>query len=126
FLVFARSSSPPPSIQTPCHAVALSLELPDSLFQHALFRYGLPKDSSESVHSSPPSVRRNADKPIPPRPWFYGCSGLVSLSSYLGLQVADQLRCGFTGKVFEAGNLKAGKHLPNVCLVIVCSSAQGK
>ena len=50
---------------------------------------------------------------------------LVGLCSDLGLQVADQLRCGFAGKVFKAGNIEAGKHLSNVCLLIVCSFGQG-
>ena len=56
---------------------------------------------------------------------FYGCVCLVGLCSDLGLQVPDQLRCGFTGEVFKAGNLEAGKHLSNVCFLIVCSFGQG-
>ena len=54
-------------------------------------------------------------RPIPPRPLVvYGCVGLVGLCSDFGLQVAYQLRGGFSGKVFKAGNLEAGKHLSNV------------
>ena len=61
--------------------------------------------------------------PIPSRPLiFMVVFVLVGLCSDLGLQVPDQLRCGFTGEVFKAGNLEAGKHLSNVCFLIVCSS----
>lgn len=51
---------------------------------------------------------------------------LVALSSDLSLQVPYQLRGGLAGKVFKTGNLEAGKHLSNVCLVIVCFSAERK
>ncbi len=58
--------------------------------------------------------------PVPPL-IVYGCACVVGLCGDLGLQVPDQLRCGFAGKVFEAGNLEAGKQLANVCFLIVCS-----
>ena len=124
FLVPARSSSPSPSIQTPGHAVALFLQLPDFLFQHVVFRYGLPKDSSESVHGSSPLMRQDEYRPIPSPPLIvYGCACVVGLGSQFGLQVGDQSRSIFSAKVFEAGSIVAGEQLSNVCLVIVCFSA---
>ena len=71
------------------------------------------------------AAERGQSYPVPPR-IFCGCVRQMVLGSDLGLQVADQLRCGLTGKVFKAGNLEAGKHLSNVCFLIVCSSAQRK
>ena len=62
--------------------------------------------------------------PVPPL-IVYGCVCLVGLCSDLSLQVPDQLRCGFTGELFKAGNIEAGKHLSNVCFLIVCSFGQG-
>ncbi len=91
------------------------------------FCYGFPKDSGESVHSSPPPIWRNADRRIPSRLLIvYRCACVVGLSSDLGLQVPDQLRCGFAGEVFKAGNVEAGKHLCYVGIVIVCPSAECK
>ena len=61
-----------------------------------------------------------------PAPWLFMVVFVwYGLCSDLGLQVADQLRCGFTGEVFKAGNIEAGKHLSNVCFLIVCSFGQG-
>jgi hypothetical protein len=94
----------------------------------SLFLVGLGagnRDMNLNISVSSHMAGRVQTYPVPPLS-FYGCVYLVGLCSDLGLQVPDQLRCGFTGEVFKAGNLKAGKQLADVSLLVLCSFGQRK
>src|SRR5271157_1124455 len=84
------------------------------------------KDINLNISVSSHMAGRVQTYPVPPLDFYCLCLCGWLLCSDLGLQVPDQLRCGFTRKVFKAGNLEASKHLSNICFLIVCLSAQRK
>jgi hypothetical protein len=64
--------------------------------------------------------------PVASRPLvFLGCDGQIWLCSDFGLQVGDQLRCGFSGEFLERGSAERGEQRSDVLIGIAGPLGEG-